>query len=69
MPSSFFKTRLLLISFNYVLVPRKEERLRVREELKAMDPLMTTDGNGKQCDTGLGWLEKTEGDLEDSGDY
>lgn len=57
---------ILLFSFNDVQVTRKEERLRTREELEAMDPLTTTDGDGKSCDAGLGWLE---GDQEDGGDY
>ena len=49
--------------------PLAEERERLREELRASDPL---DARGSRCDdggVGLGWLEGGESDDAGQGDY
>lgn len=51
--------------------PLAEERLRLREELRASDPLIDSSAGNEEddCGAGLGWLEVGASDDVSQGDY
>lgn len=49
--------------------PLAEERVRLREELQASDPLDDRGNRDDNCGVGLGWLEVGTSDDGGQGDY
>lgn len=49
--------------------PLAEERVRLREELRASDPLDNRGSGDDNGGVGLGWLEGEESDDAGQGDY